>query len=198
MMTGVPARPVLYVDPQSPYAWFALARAPRVLGVEPEVVPITLGKLFAVRGSGSWARTGRRAAGIAECDARAARYGLPAIAWRDDWPQPSLVPARATAWAALRGATVPFLHAQFASLFVAGEDPTDMAVLARIAERAGLDGDEVGAGVVAQETKDALRAWTDRAVDKVGVPGIPTTAVGDALFFGDDRLEAAAAAISAA
>lgn len=192
----MPGVPTLYVDPQSPYAWFALHRAARVLGVEPEVVPITLGKVFAVRGTGSWGLTDQRAAGIAECDARAARYGLPPIAWRDDWPLQSLVPARASAWAALQGASLPFLRAQCTSLFVDGEDPTDDAVLTRIAARAGLP--EPGAvveGVRAQATKDALRAWTDRAVDEAGVRGIPTVAVGGTLFFGDDRLEEAGAAL---
>ncbi len=44
--------------------------------------------------------------------------------------------------------------------------------------------------------KDALRAATDEAVQR-GVTGVPTVAVGEELFWGDDTLEAAAAALGA-
>ena len=40
--------------------------------------------------------------------------------------------------------------------------------------------------------KDALRAATEEAAER-GVIGVPTVAVGDELFWGDDRLEDAAA-----
>jgi 2-hydroxychromene-2-carboxylate isomerase len=42
--------------------------------------------------------------------------------------------------------------------------------------------------------KDALRAATDEAI-ALGVPGVPTVAVGERLFWGDDALEDAAAAL---
>ena len=45
-----------------------------------------------------------------------------------------------------------------------------------------------------QSVKDALRAGTDDALAH-GVIGVPTIAVGEQLFWGDDRLEEAAEAI---
>ena len=41
--------------------------------------------------------------------------------------------------------------------------------------------------------KERLRAATDEAYER-GVRGVPTIAVGDELFYGDDQLEKAAAA----
>jgi 2-hydroxychromene-2-carboxylate isomerase len=50
-------------------------------------------------------------------------------------------------------------------------------------------------GVELNSVKDALREATEQAI-ALGVPGVPTVAIGDQLFWGDDRLEDAAAALS--
>ena len=50
-------------------------------------------------------------------------------------------------------------------------------------------------GIETQSVKDKLRAATDEAL-ALGLQGIPTVAVGDELFWGDDRLEEAARAAS--
>ena len=42
--------------------------------------------------------------------------------------------------------------------------------------------------------KDRLKDATQEAIER-GVEGVPTIAVGDQLFWGDDRLEEAAAAL---
>ena len=42
--------------------------------------------------------------------------------------------------------------------------------------------------------KDPLREATAEAYER-GVRGVPTLAIGDRLFYGDDQLEAAAAAL---
>ena len=60
------------------------------------------------------------------------------------------------------------------------------------AARAGLDPQAFSAGASGAETKQALRDATDAAYD-LGVFGVPTVAIGDELFWGDDRLEDAAA-----
>jgi 2-hydroxychromene-2-carboxylate isomerase len=62
------------------------------------------------------------------------------------------------------------------------------------AEGAGLDQAEVEAAIADRSIKDRLRAETDEA-HATGVFGVPTVAVGDELFWGDDRLEEAAAAL---
>jgi 2-hydroxychromene-2-carboxylate isomerase len=50
-------------------------------------------------------------------------------------------------------------------------------------------------GIESQSVKDALRAATDEAI-ALGVAGVPTVVIGDQLFWGDDKLEEAAAALS--
>jgi len=49
---------VLFVDPQSPYAYLAHERAGRVLGGPVEVRPIALGPIFRWRGWGPTVRVG--------------------------------------------------------------------------------------------------------------------------------------------
>lgn len=80
--------PSLYVDVGSPFAYLAAERAPDVLGVAPVLRPVLLGGLFRLAGRGSWALgdVGRRRAGMADIEARALRYGLPALRWPDRWP----------------------------------------------------------------------------------------------------------------
>jgi 2-hydroxychromene-2-carboxylate isomerase len=48
-------------------------------------------------------------------------------------------------------------------------------------------------GVEMQSVKDELVAATEKAI-ALGAVGVPTIAVGDELFWGDDRVEEAAAA----
>ncbi len=50
-------------------------------------------------------------------------------------------------------------------------------------------------GMETRSVKDKLRATTDEAI-ALGVEGVPTVAVGDRLFWGDDRLEQAVTAAS--
>jgi 2-hydroxychromene-2-carboxylate isomerase len=58
--------------------------------------------------------------------------------------------------------------------------------------QAGLDRDQLEAGTQDREIKGVLRAATDAAYRR-GVIGVPTIAIDDELFWGDDRLEDAAA-----
>src|SRR4051794_980023 len=81
---------ILYYDLMSPYAYLAAARVETVLGERPRFEPVLVGAIFHLRGSGSWGQTDRRAEGMAECERRAAAYGLPPIAWPDPWPGNSL------------------------------------------------------------------------------------------------------------
>jgi 2-hydroxychromene-2-carboxylate isomerase len=50
-------------------------------------------------------------------------------------------------------------------------------------------------GIELQSTKDRVRAATEEAYER-GVRGVPSVVVGDEVFWGDDRLEDAATALS--
>lgn len=185
---------LLYVDPQSPYSWLAHARASRVLGLAPQLRPITLGPIFARRGWGSWGRTAEREVGQREVERRAAAYGLGAVRWPDGWPFDSLRPSRAVTWAHKHRRGDAFFAAIGAATFARGEDPTDLAVLAAAAGQSGLDPEALEAGIRDPAVKAALREATDLAWE-AGVRGVPTVSVNGTLLFGDDRLEEAASVL---
>jgi 2-hydroxychromene-2-carboxylate isomerase len=184
------APPLLFYDLGSPYAYLAVARAERVLGTPPELRPVLLGAIFAVRGHGSWSATPRREAGMAEVERRAAAYGLPPLRWPADWPPNTLAAMRAAVWAEREGRGAPFAHAAFRRAFAEGADLADPRVLADIATAVGLDGTALAGAIAARNVKDDLRARTEAALD-LGVRGVPTLAIGDRLLYGDDRLDEA-------
>jgi 2-hydroxychromene-2-carboxylate isomerase len=185
-------RPVLYVDLGSPYAYLAVERAPALLGAEPELRPVLLGAIFARRGSGSWSATPKRAARVADLEARAARAGLPPFAWPPGWPADGLVAMRAATRAAMQGRTSAFARSAFRLQFADGADLADLAVLEASARDAGLDPAALQPAIADPAVKQRLRDATQAAWD-AGVRGIPTLALGGELYYGDDRLEAAAA-----
>lgn len=187
--------PALYIDLGSPYAYLALARAPRVLGVAPELRPVLLGAIFEMRGYGSWAHTQARSRRIGEIEARAEGYGLPPLAWPERWPVDGLRAMRCAVWAGRRGAFAAFASAVLHAEFATGADIARDATLIAAATAAGLDGGEMLAGADERSVKDELRALTAAAWED-GVRGVPSLRVGDSLFFGDDQLELAAALLA--
>jgi 2-hydroxychromene-2-carboxylate isomerase len=189
--------PALYFDLGSPYAYLAVFRAESLLGVKPELRPVVLGAIFQWRGWGSWARTERREAGMADVEARARRYGLPPVVWPPDWPLNSLRAQRAALWAADRGGIEPFVRRFYEREFAGGEDVSGVEALVEVADEAGLPGSELPAAIEAPEHKERLKAATLEAYES-GVVGVPTLLAAGKVFYGDDRLERAAEALAAA
>ena len=181
---------VLYYDLASPYAYLAVMRAADVLGEAPRLQPVLVGAIFGWRGRGSWALTDARYEGEAEVERRAARYGLPPVVWPRGWPVNSLAPMRAAVWADRQGLGPEFARAVFEREFAHGEDVSDVVLLDEIGRSVGVEG--IREAVADPEVKQALRAATEAAWER-GVQGVPTLEAGRRLYFGDDRLEAAAA-----
>jgi 2-hydroxychromene-2-carboxylate isomerase len=190
-------RPVFYYDLGSPYSYLAAERINAVLPVVPVWQPILLGALFKRFGRGSWALTEERETGMAECERRAREYGLPAIRWPDPFPGNMLAAMRAAIFAQDAGRAVAFSLAAFRQAFAAGRDLSDADNVVLAAAACELHPRAVLKGIRSRAVKDRLRAETDAAGDR-GVRGVPTVAVGDELFWGDDRLEDAAAALRGA
>lgn len=120
------------------------------------------------------------------------RYGLPRIRWRPGPPQAWLVAMRAATVAKRRGCEVEFSLAAFCVAFVDGRDLGEPREVAALASFAGLGPAELLDAVARQDVEE-LRAATQAAHER-GVPGVPTVVIADQLFWGDDRLEEAAAA----
>jgi 2-hydroxychromene-2-carboxylate isomerase len=191
----MPEQPLFFYDLGSPYAWLTAERIGDVLPVAARWRPVLLGGVFKAVGRSSWGTGPGRDEGMREIERRAARYGLPALRWPDPWPPDGLAAMRAATFAERSGFGREFALAAFRLAFVEGRDVADPDTLRDAATHAGGDADDLLAATARQDMKDELRAATEAAV-ALGVIGVPTVAVGGRLFWGDDRLEEAAAAPS--
>lgn len=185
------SRPTLYYDLGSPYAYLAVERAAAVLGVAPRLQPVLVGGIFAARGYGSWAHGPERAARIAELEQRARDYGLPPFAWPTGWPNNTLGAMRAAVWAEQLGAGERFARAAFRRAFTAAADLSQLATLTDLAAQLDLPAAELTTAITSAAVKEELREATARAWER-GVAGVPCVEVDGAIFYGDDKLWAAA------
>ena len=197
----MPERATFYYDLGSPYAYLSAERISGLFteaGLEqPEWQPVLLGGLFRTFDRGSWALTEARAEGIAEIEERAARYGLPPIVWPDPWPGEMLNAMRVATFAKQTGRTVSFSLAAFRQAFAAGKDLSELDNVMIAAAACELHPRALETAIRTQIVKDGLREATDAAA-AAGVFGVPAVRVGDEIFWGDDRLEAAVEAASVA
>jgi len=215
------AAPRFYLGAMSPYSWFA---AERIADLLPDATwhGVFAGALFKQNDRVSWGLTDERAEKLADCEARAALHGLGPIRWAEPWPTNDLLVARAMAFCALAdrphgsaqddgeqdapasgaGQSPGSLLRRYALAamrltFLEGVDLGELDAVLEAGRRIGIEQQELAAALQSQPVKGALRAANDEAV-AAGAFGVPTVIVGKELFWGDDRLEQAAAAWSAA
>lgn len=187
-----------YFDVGSPYVYLAAERLSTLLPEPVEWQPVLLGGLFRLTGRSSWALGDyrRRQAGMAEIEQRARRYGLPPMRWPDPWPTDYLGAMRATTYAFALGRGREFALRASRAAFQRGVELGNPAHVLQVGREIGIDAGELEAGIRDPRTKQALRAATDAAYER-GVFGVPTFAIADQLFWGDDRLQDAAAHLKA-
>jgi 2-hydroxychromene-2-carboxylate isomerase len=92
------------------------------------------------------------------------------------------------------GKLEPYATAAFEAYWSNDRDISKEEVLADIAARAGLERQKFFAGIETDGCKARLRANTDELIARGGF-GSPTMFVGDAMFFGNDRLPLVKAAL---
>jgi 2-hydroxychromene-2-carboxylate isomerase len=191
-------RATFYFDLGSPFAYLTAERLGDVIPGPVTWQPISLGALFKANGRSSWALgdPGRRQAGMAEVQRRARSYGLAPLRWPEPWPSNYLFAMRAATFAFQVGRGRELTLRAFRDAFQGGRDLGVPEHVLQAAAQAGLDPEALADGTRDPEVKLALRAATEIAHER-GVLGVPTIAVGDELFWGDDRLEDAAAALRA-
>jgi 2-hydroxychromene-2-carboxylate isomerase len=182
-----------YFDLGSPFAYLAAERIDDVLGTDVLWQPVSLGAIFKATGRSSWALGDpeRREAGIEEVERRALSYGLPPLRWPDPWPSNYLFAMRAATYAFREGRGRELTLCAFRDSFARGRDLGVPGHVLSAAAGAGLDPAVVAAGAADPEVKLELRTATDAALAR-GVHGVPTIALGDELFWGDDHLDEAA------
>ena len=188
------ARAVFYFDFSSPYAYLAAERIGELIPSaewRPIAFPILLNRLGRLEA----ALDRNRTPVVEEISARAAERGLPPFNPPPGWPVEtwSLAPLRAALFAGEEGRVREFSTAAFREVFVDGRSLGDPETLRRAAREAGLDPDGVEDAIQRPDIKQRLKDHTEEAL-ATGVTGLPTVAICDELFWGDDRLDEAAAA----
>jgi 2-hydroxychromene-2-carboxylate isomerase len=108
------------------------------------------------------------------------------------FPQNGLKAARLALIGTKDGWTPEFTKSVFAANYAEQKDISDDATLGAILERLGVNAERAFAAANAPENKQALRAQNEEAVGH-GIFGAPSFTVGEELFWGNDRLEAALA-----
>lgn len=190
--------PVFYYDVSSPYAYLGACRVDDVLPIRPEWRPIAFGVIVRRIGKQPWSFKADRKSHFDEIARRAADRGLPEVRYPEGWPVEtySLAPLRAALIASDEGQDRlrAVSRELFRTAFVDGQHLADLDAVLDAVERAGMDRDRVRGELDSTEIKERLRAQTDAAFDR-GVTGVPTVAIGDRLFWGEDRLEDAAAVL---
>ena len=79
--------------------------------------------------------------------------------------------------------------------FAEGGDISERELLLECAGEAGLSSEDADRAMELPEIKQSLRDATDAAWN-AGVRGVPSLQLGRSIFYGDDQLELAAAALS--
>ena len=185
-----------YFDFNSPYAYLAAARIDELVP-DAEWKPIAFAILLNEQGRLEEAMSRDPAPVVAEVSRRLGERGLPDFNPPPGWPLESwsLLPLRAALFADESDCLREFCDAAFRRMFVEGRSLTELDTVLEAAAVAGLDAGQVERAVERPDIKQRLKDNTDEALAR-GVPGIPTVVVGDEVFWGDDRLEEAAAAAS--
>jgi 2-hydroxychromene-2-carboxylate isomerase len=138
--------------------------------------------IFAAKGRYMWRDLARI------CRAEGVELTLPPVRF----PQNGLKAARLALLGALEGWTPSFTRAVFVANFAEQKDINDDATLRTILSALGVDAETAFAASNTPDNKDALKRQTDEAAAR-GLFGAPSFTIGDELFWGNDRLEAAIA-----
>jgi 2-hydroxychromene-2-carboxylate isomerase len=138
--------------------------------------------IFAAKGRYMWRDLERI------CAADGLALKLPPVSF----PQNGLKAARLALVGEQRGWTPAFTRAVFAANYAEQKDIADDATLAAILDGLGVDAEAAIAAANTSDNKDALRRQTEEAASR-GLFGAPSFTIGDELFWGNDRLEAALA-----
>ena len=191
-----------FFDVGSPTAYLAWSQLPKIAAEAGATIawrPMLLGGVFKATGNASPVTVPAKGRWMNDDIARwARRYGVP-FAFNPHFPINTLTLMRgATGMQMRRPADFPrYLDVIERAMWEQPKNLGDAAVLAATLVAAGFDAEEFVALVSDPEVKARLVATTEEAVAR-GVFGAPTFFVGDAMFFGQDRLDFVREALLAA
>lgn len=182
-----------WFDFGSPASYLAFTQMPRIAAETGATLvwrPMLLGGVFKATGNASPVTVPAKGRWMMQDLQRwARRWGVP-FRFNPHFPINTLPLMRTAAGLQLRQPQDfrRYADAVFDAMWVGARDLGDPAERAAVLRAAGLDADALEALAAQPEVKAALVAATEEAVAR-GVFGAPTVFVGDAMFFGQDRLD---------
>jgi 2-hydroxychromene-2-carboxylate isomerase len=187
-------------DVGSPYSYLAYHQLPKIAGAEGAGIvwtPVLLGGIFQATGNKSPAEVPAKGR-YSNIDLQrwAKAYGV-TIQMNPDFPINTLALMRGAVAMQMRGDEVfhRYLRAVFSAMFGKPRNLNLPAGIAAVLSEAGFDPAEFMQLIGDQRVKDHLKENTASAVAR-GVFGAPTFFVGTDMFWGQDRLEFVAEALS--
>lgn len=186
-------------SPYSYLAWHQLPKVAKAQGADIVYTPVLLGGIFQATGNAS----------PAEVPAKARHFDVDLQRWGKAWGVPvAMNPAfPINTLALMRGAVAtqmqgdgPFqryMGAMYHAMFGEPRNLADPAEVAAVLAKAGFDPAQFMAQIGEQAVKDRLKDNTAGAVAR-GVFGAPSFFVGEALFWGQDRLHFVEQALASA
>jgi 2-hydroxychromene-2-carboxylate isomerase len=190
-----------YFDFGSPASYLAFTQLDKLAaetGATAVYKPMLLGGVFQATGNHSPATIPAKGAYTFNDFGRfAQRYGVP-LTTNPHFPVNTLMLMRAAIGLQNTDAArfMPYCEAIYRAMWVNAKNLNDPATVGQVLAEAGFDPAAMMALANAQSTKDALKAATEEAVAR-GVFGAPTFFVGNAMFWGQDRLDFVREALTA-
>jgi 2-hydroxychromene-2-carboxylate isomerase len=190
-----------YFDFGSPASYLAFTQLPKLseqTGAQALYKPMLLGGVFQATGNHSPVTIPAKGKYTFKDFARfAQRYNVP-LSMNPHFPINTLLLMRGAIGLQLTDAArfMPYCKAVYHAIWVDALNLNDPATVGQVLVKAGFDPVALMALANAQSTKDALKAATEAAVAR-GVFGAPTFFVGDAMFWGQDRMDFVREALTA-
>ena len=188
------AEPIdFYFDFSSSYSYIAQHRLQALQeehGREIRWKPVALGAIFKAIGSAPHSPETPKGAYVwKDVERSAADAGLP-YRWPAPFPFNSLMAARIFYYLDENdeAGAIEWARAVFDASFGQGKDCSDSSELAAIAEKLGLDADELLNATGQDEIKQKLKQATAEAMQR-GVFGAPTFFIDDDMYWGADRID---------
>lgn len=178
-------------EPGSPYTYLAATQIEALAKETGSTVawkPFLLGKVFEARNMKLPASIPQKAQYMFKDIARWAQLYKVPITMPKVFPVHSLLASRSAIAAAQLGHEAKAAVAILSAYWGEGLDISQTEVIATACNKAGLDGAAILARAQDQSVKDQLKTYTEDALAR-GVFGAPTMFIGDAMFWGNDRLD---------
>jgi 2-hydroxychromene-2-carboxylate isomerase len=189
----MPAPIDFYFDFSSPYSYLASEQIDALAARHGRTVnykPVLLGGIFKTSGGVPLTESyGPKARYSLHDFERSARFiGVP-YRHPSKFPIGAVAASRAVLWLQQHrpDQATAFVHAVFRALFRDDRDVSDPAVVAEVAEAAGIDSKRLMEAVQEPAIKELLKTRVDEAV-AFGMFGAPTIVVDGEVFWGNDRL----------